>query len=647
MSPEQATGEHDLDARTDIFALGCVLQEMVTGKPPFSGRTLQAVIAQHLTEAPPPLREVRPETPPWLERVVRTALANSPDERLPSAEQFSQSLTAHVAPRRRLRAAVWRRWVTRLRRRRQFAYGAVIALLLIGGAYAIDKLFREGGILGRSSSPVATIAVLPFQEFGADGASHLAAGFTYYLAEYLGAIRGLAVVSPESMHRYDREGFPVDSIVARHGLDMLIGGSVGVTDQQIEVSAGLTDAASRVRTANIDPLTRPRAEEALLLRDLAEEVGRLLRRQLGSRIERIEAEAVTTCAQCLENFFEARAFREQAWSRRTAGDSSGAMVALEQADSLLALAESGDPEWSDPIVERGWMAADRAGLTGVMRTYDADWTHLGMGHAERALETDPSDARAFQLRGNLRIYLAENSGDPEEMARLWEGAQSDLEQAVGLKPSLAAAWSRLSYVYWERGNFERAKSAAERALEEDVWLHNDAITMIRLCQAVLELEQFQEVSHWCIEEGRLRFPANPTFVHVELTVLASDVVGVFPDVNRAWGLADTLVQLMRPQRRAGTRLWVDMDVAAVLARAGLEDSARAVIGRARAASPEENPRLDYHEANARLQFGEVEETLRLLERYLNAQPARRSRIAKDWWFKPLREDSRFKGLVAE
>jgi hypothetical protein len=79
----------------------------------------------------------------------------------------------------------------------------------------------------------------------------------------------------------------------------------------------------------------------------------------------------------------------------------------------------------------------------------------------------------------------------------------------------------------------------------------------------------------------------------------------------------------------------------------LEDSARAVIGRARAASPEENPRLDYHEANARLQFGEVEETLRLLERYLNAQPARRSRIAKDWWFKPLREDSRFKGLVAE
>jgi serine/threonine-protein kinase len=646
MSPEQATGEHELDARTDIYALGCVLHEMVTGEPPFSGRTVQAVIAQHLTEEPPSLREVRPETPPWLERVVHTALAKSPGERFTTAEHLSQSLAAHVAPRRKLRAAPWLRWMARLRRKRQLAYAGLFALLLVAGAYLLGTRNGAWGGGGRSGSSVATVAVLPFQDISEDGgAGYLAAGFTYYLAEYLGSVRGLAVVSPESMHRYYEEGFPIDSIVVKHELDMLIGGVVGVTDQQIEVSAGLTEAASGERLASIEPLARSRAEEALLLQDLAEEFGQLLRRELGNRIARIEAEAVTECGGCLEAVLQARALREQAESLRTAGDSSAAVAALDQADSLLVLAESGDPAWADPIVERGWVAAFRAGLTGIMRTYDAEWTRAGMDHAERALETDPSDPRALALRGHLRIFLAENSDDPEEVELLWDGAQSDLEQAVRLMPSLATAWSRLSYVYWERGDFERAKSAAERALEEDVWLHNDAITIVRLCQAVLELEQFQEVSHWCIEEGRLRFPDNPTFIYMELTLLASSVVGVFPDVNRAWGLADSVVQFMSPQRQAATRLWVDMDVAAVLARVGLEDSARAVIRRARAASPEENPRLDYHEANAWLQLREIEETLRLLERHLDVWPHRKSRIAKDWWFKPLRDHPEFQAIV--
>jgi serine/threonine-protein kinase len=640
MSPEQATGEHELDARTDIYALGCVLHEMVTGEPPFSGRTVQAVIAQHLTEQPPSLREVRPETPPWLERVVHTALAKSPGERFTTAEHLSQSLAAHAAPRRGLRAALWVRWVARLRRRRELVYGGVFALLLIAAAYMLQRWLPRPAI-----DPTATnIGVLPFRDFSEGGASHLAAGFTYYLTEYLGKVPALTTVSPESMLRYHEEGFPVDSIVARHELGMLIGGNLVSSAEQIQVSVHLADARSRAQIASIDPLIRPRTEGHLLLRDLSGEVGRLLRQQLGNQIARSEAEAITECADCLEAVFEARALRKEAALFQTAGDSSAAATALDRADSLLMLAESGDPGWIDPTVERGWVATRRAQLySDVPQRYDEEVTRAGLGYAERAVERDPANARALEIRGLLRSFLAREV-DPAEADLLWEGAESDLGQAVELSPSLATAWARLSRVYRVGGDFERAKSAALRALEEDAWLRNDENTIVRLCEIVLELEQFQEASHWCIEEGRLRFSENATFISFELTLLASSV-GLFPDVNRAWGLADTLVQRMSPHRQATVRPWVLMQVAAVLARAGLDDSARAVIRRARATAPEEDPWIDYYAANARLQLGETEEAIRLLARFLDAVPARKDYITKDWWWRPLREHPQFRAIV--
>ena len=63
MSPEQATGEREVDGRTDVYALGCVLYEMLAGEPPYTGRTARAVIAGHLTEPPPPVRLVREPRP--------------------------------------------------------------------------------------------------------------------------------------------------------------------------------------------------------------------------------------------------------------------------------------------------------------------------------------------------------------------------------------------------------------------------------------------------------------------------------------------------------------------------------------------------------------------------------------------------------
>ena len=92
MSPEQAMGDRTIDARTDIYSLGAVTYEMLTGDPPFSGSTVQAIVAKVLTERPTSPTAVRDTVPPAIERAVLTALAKLPADRFGSAEKFAEAL---------------------------------------------------------------------------------------------------------------------------------------------------------------------------------------------------------------------------------------------------------------------------------------------------------------------------------------------------------------------------------------------------------------------------------------------------------------------------------------------------------------------------------------------------------------------------
>jgi serine/threonine-protein kinase len=93
MSPEQAMGEREITAKSDVYALGCVLYEMLTGEPPFAGPTAQAIIARVLTEEPRSLTIQRRTIPPHVEAAVRTALAKLPADRFGSAAELSAALT--------------------------------------------------------------------------------------------------------------------------------------------------------------------------------------------------------------------------------------------------------------------------------------------------------------------------------------------------------------------------------------------------------------------------------------------------------------------------------------------------------------------------------------------------------------------------
>src|SRR4051812_40147057 len=81
MSPEQASAERDLDGRSDLYSLACVLFEMLSGQPPFAGTGARATMVRHLIETPAPIRAVRPTVPLAVELALQRALAKSADER--------------------------------------------------------------------------------------------------------------------------------------------------------------------------------------------------------------------------------------------------------------------------------------------------------------------------------------------------------------------------------------------------------------------------------------------------------------------------------------------------------------------------------------------------------------------------------------
>jgi Tol biopolymer transport system component/tRNA A-37 threonylcarbamoyl transferase component Bud32 len=107
MSPEQAMGEREITAKSDVYALGCVLYEMLAGEPPFAGPTAQAVIARVLTEEPRSLTLQRRTVPPHVEAAVLKALAKLPADRFATAAQFSDALAnPSLAPAVTARSAV-------------------------------------------------------------------------------------------------------------------------------------------------------------------------------------------------------------------------------------------------------------------------------------------------------------------------------------------------------------------------------------------------------------------------------------------------------------------------------------------------------------------------------------------------------------
>ncbi len=97
MSPEQAAGKREIDRRSDIYALACVVYEMLASEPPFTGRTPQAVFARQIAQPPPSLRVVRPEVPDHLEAALLRGLSKDPQDRPATASELAAGLSGEQA----------------------------------------------------------------------------------------------------------------------------------------------------------------------------------------------------------------------------------------------------------------------------------------------------------------------------------------------------------------------------------------------------------------------------------------------------------------------------------------------------------------------------------------------------------------------
>lgn len=188
MSPEQARGGTVVDGRTDLYSLGCVLYEMLTGHPPFTGPTSQAVLMQHSSDPPVPVRTRRASVPIEIDRAVARLLAKLPADRFSTADQFLAATPAERAegappggPRARVRSR---------------ALGAAVALaaMIAAGAALVRSTGRHPGPVG--------VVVLPFETPGGaasagspgDGAAHLTLGRTLEWMPGLNAIDGSPLV---------------------------------------------------------------------------------------------------------------------------------------------------------------------------------------------------------------------------------------------------------------------------------------------------------------------------------------------------------------------------------------------------------------------------------------------------------------------
>jgi len=248
------------------------------------------------------------------------------------------------------------------------------------------------------------------------------------------------------------------------------------------------------------------------------------------------------------------------------------------------------------------------------------WIATGIRHAEEALRIAPKDPDALELRGTLRYrgwVISTFAGKRDTTGEL-ELAERDLRAASGAPGSARPrALSTLSDVLQFAGKVDESNGAAKLAYEADAFLTNADAIVLRLFDTSLALGRFAEASDWC-DRGNRIYPGNWRFRMCRLRLLAWSPA-VRPDVRAAWRLLDQLDSLADPDERPWLDPQMRLVVAAVIAAAGLRDSAERVIAAAKAAGSGD-PDLLYYEALARARLGQVETMARLVKELLRRIP---------------------------
>ena len=463
---------------------------------------------------------------------------------------------------------------------------------------------------------------------------HIADGLTEELIHQLALVPTLRVVSRNGVKRFRESPASSDSLAAALRAGSLVEGSVQRSRDSLRVTVQLIDGNTGLHVES-RVFQRPMAELFEMEQDIAASVATTLRQRLGASFAIQNLSRGTRSVAALELLLRARQVRDDAARiglHPHENDVRSAQRILTTADSLLRLAESADPRWTRPTLDRGWLQLQRR------RILDE---RLGRGAGEAAedladevLNREPRNAEAFQLRGTARWRLASGPMVESADSARSQRAEGDLRTALALDSTLATGWATLADILNVRGAIAEADVAASRALAQDAWLDGADETFFFAFASNLMLQRYAPAGRWC-QEGQRVYPESWRFYECELTLMREDR-SLTPNATRAWSLVALMDSLDPPDRAKATGhayspLYRRGVAAAVSARAGDRVRAHRELAALRSSvSGDSVLALDllYEEAAVRYELGEIAEARRLIDLLFTARPMLRAQMAR-------------------
>lgn len=436
MSPEQVKGE-PADARSDIFSLGCVLYEMLSGRRAFSGGSSPEVLAAILRDHPRPVAEYHSQVPPHVSAVVQRCLEKDPEQRFQSARDLAFSLR-HILST----PDTWARDVganrfperhIRVPARRILALAAV-CLVIVTGVLWFN--WRQGATA--TAARIQSLAVLPLSNLSADrDQEYFADAMTEELTTRLAKMGKWRITSRTSVTGYRGTQKKISEIARELGVDAVIEGSIIREASRVKVSAQLIDGRTG-RRIWADVYERE-MEGALAIQD---DVARAIAREVGLTLTPETTQRLAAATRpVLPAAYEAYVRGRHAWDKRGEAD-------LREAIRFFQESIDADPTYAPAYAG----LADAYGQLGYgSYVSPEDSFPRARAAALRALEIDPALPEAHAAVGYTSMYYE------------WDLAKAETEykRAIELNPNYAVAHQWYAYLLTA---LERPASEPEREI---------------------------------------------------------------------------------------------------------------------------------------------------------------------------------------